>query len=221
MNENLSSTESKRPPEGTTLLNVCIIPPAEVGNNYVDISQALGSKATLFTLGPSETGPSKFAHMTVYMARFPDESIPEFIEKVKASLQGQNSFICRHIGYFMTAGRYFEASYEKTPEFMDLHRKIIAAGKDMRANPGQPYEEGYFTPYTDEQRKNAEETGYDLADDLYRPHVTITRYVENQVPSEQPTPNDTDLSFDLHTVAVYKADDNGAVYEELARFNIP
>jgi len=101
-----------------------------------------------------------------------------------------------------------------------LHESLIDGLKDHRINPGNPFEEDYFTPYTAEQQKNAKETGYDLAYDLYRPHITLTRYKEGRVPEIFPGFASARLSFQLGKVCIYKADDNGAVYELLKEFPI-
>lgn len=201
--------------DGTVLLNVCIIPSSQVGAECVKISQSLKSEGTLFTLGGD-----KFAHMTVYMARFPEYAIGQVEQAVKTALKESVSFRCVHTGYFMTGGNYLEVSYKKTDEFLSLQSTLIAAASPLRANPGSPKQESYYAPYIDEQRKNAEETGYDLAGNLYRPHITLTRYADGKVPEEFPAFPSAKLSFNLSTVAVYKADDNGAVYEELARFTL-
>ena len=203
-------------PENSVLINVNVAPGDDVSLRYVAISQALKSDGTMFVLD----GETKFPHMTVFMFRVANDQIENVVKVVGQALLDVQSFTCRQTGYFMTKGRYFEASYEKTPEFIALHEKLIDALKDYRINPGNPFEEGYFTPYTDEQQKNAKETGYDLAHDLFRPHVTLTRYYEGQVPENNPEIPPTDLSFPLQKICVYKADDNGAVYEKLAEFSV-
>ncbi len=201
-------------PESSVLVNVNVTPSDEVGGNCVDISQSLKSDGTMFVLD----GNSKFPHMTVFMFRVANDRVADVVEAVDQVVSGLRSFQCKHTGYFMTKGRYFEASYEKTPEFLAFHEGLITALKDLRINPGNPFEEGYFTPYTSEQQVNARETGYDLANELFRPHVTLTRYFEGKVPEKDPETPTTDLSFPLQKVSVYKADDNGAVYEPLAKF---
>ena len=206
----------KNPPKNSAIINVCVIPEASVGDRCVELSQALKSNGTMFALD----GKSKFAHMTVFMARFANSEVLNVLAAVEKTLSSVSSFPCEHAGYFMTAGRYLEASYRKAGAFMSLHELLIDSLKGFRINPGSPFEEGYFTPYTDEQRRNAEETGYDLAHNLYRPHVTLTRYKEGEVPEVFPGFKPANLSFQLSTVCVYKADDNGAVYEKLAEFSI-
>jgi len=203
-------------PADSTIINVCVIPSVEVGAECVGLSQALKATNPLFVLD----GVNKFAHMTVFMARFADDKIPEVIQRVQAVIKEATPFECRHTGYFLTSGRYLEVSYRKSKYFMWLHESLISGLAPLRINPGNPYEEGYFTPYTFEQQQNAKETGYDLARGLYRPHITLTRWAEGKVPEIFPGFAPAKLSFQLSTVCVFKADNNGAVYEELARFSI-
>jgi len=203
-------------PKNSTIINVCIIPDYNARKKCIEFSQSLKSKNTTFLLD----GTSKFAHMTVFMARFGDSEILKVLDAVKNVLLDKGSFFCEHVGYFMTSGRYLEVSYRKSEEFMYLHEALIKRLKDFRINPGKPFEEGYFAPYTKEQKNNAKETGYDLARNLYRPHVTLTRYKEGKVPEIFPGFVPAKLSFNLDKVCVYKADDNGAVFELLKEFNI-
>ncbi len=203
-------------PENSVLINVCIIPPEEVGKQCVAMSQSLKSDTTLFVLD----GKTRFAHMTVYMARFANAQIAKVLETTENILKDVKGFYVEHDGYFMTAGRYLEVSYQKSEELMDLHKLLINNLKEYRINPGNPFEEGYFTPYTKEQQNNAKETGYDLAHTLYRPHVTLTRYQEKKLPKTAPILPSTELSFQANKICIYKADDNGAVYEKLGEYTI-
>jgi len=202
-------------PDGSTLLNVCVIPDENASAEAVKISRSLKGNATMFTLGDG-----LFPHMTVYMARFSDSNIDKVVSATASALEQVSSFQCVHTGYFMTAGRYLEASYKKSDDLLELHELLINYDAALRINPGSPFNEGYFAPYSPEQQKNAEETGYDLARALYRPHVTLTRYHAGQVPKIYPAFPSAELSFDLAKVCVFKADDNGAVYELVREFKV-
>jgi len=201
-------------PLNSAIINVCVLPPAEVSSQCVQLSQSLESDGTMFALNDI----SKFAHMTIFMARFADSKISHVLQATKLALSRVYPFFCEHTGYFMTAGRYLEVSYRKSAELTVLHELLVNTLSPYRLNPGNPFEEAYFTPYTEEQQKNAKETGYDLARHLYRPHITLTRYKESQLLEPFPGFAPTKLSFMLSQIGVYKADDNGAIYEQLAVF---
>lgn len=202
-------------PENSTIVNVCLIPSQEVSEKCITLSRSLENENTLFALGGG-----KFAHMTVYMARFANGAIQQVVGGVEEALKTAEPFTCEHAGYYKTLGNYLEVSYAKTMPFSQLHEAIIRNVAQYRINPGDPFEEGYFTPYSPEQQANAKETGYDLAHGLYRPHVTLTRYRPDGFPDVFPGFPPLNLSFMLNRVCVYKADDNGAVYELIREFRV-
>jgi 2'-5' RNA ligase superfamily len=202
-------------PANSTIINICVIPGNAVSEACVSISQSLETDGTLFVLGDG-----KFAHMTVYMARFANDALDKVADAAGQALRSTSSFRCIHSGYFMTEGRYLEVSYRKSQDFMALHETLINSVAEYRINPGKPFEEGYFTPYTAEQQRNAIETGYDLARNLYRPHITLTRYKEGEVPDRFPALPEAELSFKPSKICVYKANDNGAVYELIKEFKV-
>jgi 2'-5' RNA ligase len=205
--------------EKTTLLNICILPEGDTAEQCVELSKRLASPDTLFTLD----GVTKFPHMTVYMARFPSDSVANVEGALSEVLKNMLPIECHHSGYFLTGGNYVEVSYEKTSDFMSLHENILDAVKDLRATPGEPVEESYFAPYTSQQKKNTEETGYDLAHELFRPHVTLTRYRAGGAPAEVPesvTASGMDLTFSAKKIGLYLADENGAVYELVRSFEL-
>jgi 2'-5' RNA ligase len=206
----------ENPSEDSVLLNICILPEEASGNECVALSQQLQSEHVRFVLD----GVNKFAHMTVYMTRFPLESLHKVLEATEKALSNSESVACKHVGYFMTEGGYLEVSFRKTKEFLALQDLLITALKDFRLHPGKPFEEKYFAPYTSAQQKNAQETGYDLAGELYRPHITLTRYKEGEVPETFPAFVAANLSFQAKKICVFKADENGAVFELLKEFSI-
>lgn len=194
----------------TLLLNVCMLPTEPVAAQCVAISQSFDESLVRFKLGAS-----LFPHATVYMARFPEESIEVVAKALEKLTTTLSPTVLKHSGYYVTEGDYVEVSYQRTKELLNFQTAIISALKDFRASPGNPQKESYYGPFNEHQRQNVQETGYDLAHDLYRPHITLTRYKEGAVPSSFPALPEAKLSFSLPKIALYKADENGAVYEEI------
>lgn len=192
------------------LLNVCILPTAPVAKQCTEISQTFNLGNVRFTLGDG-----LFPHSTVYMAQFEESRISEVVAALKTVVSKLQPVTLTHSGYYLTEGSYVEVSYQRTPDLLEFHGSIIEALKGFRANPGSPKVESYYGPYNQQQQKNAEETGYDLAYDLYRPHITLTRYKEGIAPTTFPAFAEAQLSFVVPKIALYKADENGAIYEEI------
>ncbi len=151
--------------------------------------------------------------MTLFMARFHEEQIENVIEEVNHVTHGFRQQRATHTGYFVTPGSYYEISYERTPGLIGLHETVISQVSRYRYSPGNPYREQYFGVYSQGQKANAAAWGYDLANALYRPHITLTRFSE--VPDEStelPTAMD-DLSFTITRIGLFKADNLGAARE--------
>lgn len=201
-------------PNNSSIINICLIPSDKVSISCEQISQSLKYDNTMFALGDG-----KFAHMTVFMTCFANENIEKVAKLIKTVTDDVKPFDCVHSGYFITEGRYFEVSYERSESIMALQQAIIDKIASLRINPGNPFEGSYFAPFNKAQQQNAIETGYDLVGGLYRPHITLTRYTDI-IQNIITYPDDIDLSFRAMKLCVYLADDNGAVYEKIEEYNL-
>lgn len=202
-------------PDDTLLLNVAVIPPAEIASEIAILSGRLRAAGGIFEID----GNSRHAHLTLYMARFGVASVPAVRERLTEALVDSAGIRLRHSGYFVTPGGYFEASYERSTEVMALHRTAIGLIRDLRHAPGRPIIESYFGVYDQGQRENAEQSGYDLVDDLYRPHITITRFASPPDAAAMPRAA-RDLSFAAARIGLFVADAQGAARELVTEFEL-
>jgi hypothetical protein len=198
----------------TLLINVAVIPPSTIVDELAALSVELRDRGGRYALN----GTSHRAHLTVYMARFHRTSVA----RIRAMFLDVGSAVgpgrMVHSGYHLTDGNYYEASYVRSADLMAAHRSMRDSLAPLRFSPGKPVVEDYFGPYTAAQKDNAERYGYDLAENLYRPHITITSFSERPaVPL--PTAR-ADLSFAATQLGLFIADRTGAVGRELARFAV-
>ena len=198
----------------TTLLNVAVIPSRDVALSVERLSAELANHGGLFQID----GVHKLAHLTLYMARFAKGDLDTVLKRIAKVATEFPALPVQHSGYFLTPGKYYEASYGRTPELLKLHHSIIDSVSPCRYSPGKPVREEYFGPYSRGQREQAERYGYDLAGEMYRPHITITRFSEPPG-IELPTAGD-DLSFRATTIGVYQADSFGAVTGQLGMWDL-
>lgn len=212
-------------PEDTVILNLHVVPDRHVGEIARAISEDLPRENQLFYLDKG-----KFPHMTVYMARFPKANIPAVAAKIRELLASHQpiSFVQdienKDGGFFATGGNYVEVSYKLTNDVRTLQQEIAKAVAELcwhkQANQ-EPIEESYYAPYTDEQKRNVRETGYDLFGQLFRPHITLSRYEDAaSIPPLDNLHLGEPLNFDCTEMALYIADENGAVFEEVERFTL-
>jgi hypothetical protein len=194
----------------TTLLNVAILPTYSTSEEVEHLSAKLQALGGLFRID----GRERFAHLTLYMARFANSDIDSIMDRTADFMESYRSLSLRHVGYFLTPGNYYEASYAKTDRLLSSHESLVDTLRPLRFSPGRPVKEKYFEPYSSQQRAYAEETGYDLAKALYRPHITISRFAEN--PGHDLPVASRDLSFKATKIGLFKADPLGAVTDPLA-----
>jgi len=192
------------------LLNIAIIPPVTVACVVASIGRDLaGSGDAAFVVD----GVHRHAHMTIFMARYPTDAVPEVRHRV-SGLRLPHALRLEHDGYYLTPGGYYEISYRLTSELRQFQESVIEAVAGLRYSPGRPRREPYFGPYTEQQRENVEKCGYDLAWELFRPHITISKLNGGATTSQLPRPSD-DLSFDAKRVGLFEADQDGAVADLL------
>ena len=198
----------------TTLLNVALLPTESTSTQIERLSAESEPLGGLFQLD----GRQRFAHLTLYMARFADANIESVLARTADAVKSLPPMMVRHTGYFVTPGNYYEASFAKSDGVMAVHDLLIDTLLPLRFSPGDPVVEKYFGPYSAGQRAQAEETGYDLARDLYRPHITITRFA--QAPVVALPVAAVDLSFTATRIGLFKADPLGAVTEPVAVWSL-
>lgn len=199
----------------TALLNVAIIPSADVSAAAVMLSEELQTSGGIFHLD----GINRLAHLTLYMARFARCDLVGAQAALSAVSGGLSSIRLTQTGYFVTPGGYYEISYLRSPPLLDTHDKVTRALRALRFSPGHPPVENYFGVYSSGQQESARETGYDLAGDLYRPHITLTRFGDVPDPNVLPRAKG-DLSFTATKIGLFQADSMGAARRLIAEFDL-
>jgi hypothetical protein len=192
----------------TLLLNVAIIPPDKIAATVSELSKEAQALGGAFQIDNA----TRFAHLTLYMSRFR----PCDMDSVKAAFLGLKTSlrqnIVEHTGYFVTSGNYYEVSYARTSALLSAHEIVTESIATFRFNPGSPVREAYFGRYSQEQAMNARLWGYDLAGDMYRPHVTLTHFPQRPKADSLPVAQ-ADLSFTASRIGLFQADEMGAARE--------
>lgn len=199
----------------TQLLNVAIIPPHNVIAAAVELSSEARSIGGSFQID----NISRFAHLTLYMARIERSQLTAVRGAVQELATSLQQHVIKHTGYFVTPGSYYEISYARTPELLAVHTAITESVAPFRFSPGDPVVETYFGKYSHSQALNAKEWGYDLAGELYRPHITLTHFPEQLRRDELPTSR-ADLSFTATQIGLFEADHMGAARKLTATIDL-
>src|SRR5256885_4100862 len=199
----------------SSIINISALPPKPVADTISNLSIDLGRRGGLFEVDGVERHP----HMTLYMARFPNSEIDAVLDHMRHLAAAFPRVRVKHTGFFFTPGNYYEVSYGRTDDLLTLHQSILNRLYRLRYSPRDPVVEEYFAPYSAEQRANAVKWGYDLAGELFRPHITITRF--SRPPSFHLPDPPEDLSFEVARIGIFDADGLGAATKHLGTFELP
>jgi hypothetical protein len=199
-------------PEPSTVLNIAALPSPAVGDVVRTMSSDLCDRGGMFAV---DDKPRR-AHLTLYMARFPDAEIAVLRDLAAKAVDGAGRIAAEHVGFHVTPGNYYEISYARSADLLGLHLHLMETLSVLRYSPGRPVVEEYFGPYSPAQREKAEKWGYDLAEELYRPHITVTRF-PGRPPGELARPA-ADLSFGIDRIGLFRVDRFGSTLELLDVF---
>jgi len=208
----------REPSSETLLLNVAIIPSAQVTTAAIELSRAASMLGGLFELDERSHRP----HLTIYMARFARSQVDTIHSILTSFIPSTETQLLRHAGYHLTPLGYYEISYERTPQLIALHQNMTRELYGLRFSPGNPVVEDYFGEYTGATKFNAERWGYDLVGELYRPHITLTRFAAGMRTGQSTSlPRwPIDLSFPFEAVGLFRADRMGSVGEVISVFEL-
>jgi 2'-5' RNA ligase len=176
------------------------------------ISRRLERYGTDFTLADGEQYP----HLSLYMANL----TPENVEKAKAALAG----IAAHTpplsleatGYVHDVEQgMFEVGYEKTDGIVRVQQAIIDAINPLRTGLREKDPVGriladWLPQNSGEARENLERYGYDEIGELFRPHITCTRFKQRYHKADTAAlPPPAALSAVFLTLGLYEMGEHG------------
>jgi hypothetical protein len=203
--------------------DVVLLPAAAQYQKSIDISRQLASYGTEFTLDAH--GP--FPHMSLYMANFTLENLAK-AELALAEIAAKTSAMT------LEAVRYahdleqgmFEIGYEMPDELVNLQNDIVVALNPLRTGLQEKDPVGHviadwLLQAPAAARQNLEQFGYDEIGELFRPHITFTRFRQRDLEIDTtnllPLPM---LSADFPTLALYETGDHGTCTRKTAAFSL-
>lgn len=197
--------------EDTILLNCAVIPPPDVRALIAQLGKQLPPD-TPYVVDGVQFHP----HLTLYMARFPTAALEQVVELLARTLRTQAPPRVVSTRLNVTPGRFVEVLADRTEELLGLHTAVVEALAPHRHSPGEPVHEDYFGVYDARQQAMARRYGYDLALDLYRPHITVGRLRSpKQVLSRL---RGETFNFPVTDVGLFIANSDGAAVDPVARY---
>ena len=193
-------------------IDIVLIPSSEIAEKAIDASQSLTTLGTHYALD----GKTAFPHLSLYMLRIQQTQLVTILEEVKTISRTQISFELSP-EKFSSKARYVSVHYATPARLAALQKAIITALNTLRT--GLPKISANLLPSAEGVAKvNLEQYGYKNLFDTTHPHLTLTRYTEEQDNPLQGLDNLIDFQGSFVGLGIYEISDIGTCIREISTY---
>lgn len=193
--------------------DVVILPSVELSNKAIRASRSLESLGTLFTL---QTG-KYYPHASVYMLQIKVDNLPKAMELLSKIVSKTNKLKLTATRYYETHN-YFDAEYQKIAGLTKLQKQVVEALNPIRDGMRE-HDKARMAEATGLALENFRNYGWNTIGELYRPHLTITRFSNEQQRPEQYLPDINQFSGEFPKLGLFETGDNGTAVRQIAEFD--
>ena len=197
-------------------LNIAIRPPEDIFRQARKFSNQCPGSTRMFTLTELQ-----IPHITLYYAEFPVKNLNKIIEQVK-SFAATTQPVALIFDKTAFSYNYFFAYFQRTPELMKLHLKLLELINPLREGhlkdkyqPGSPE----MQKFTATEQKNAIAYGHLNTGSTYFPHLTLTYYDEKH-PKINIMPKINFRTFNAEKIIIFTGGEHGTSEKVLQEFTL-
>lgn len=193
--------------------DIVVIPPREIAEQAIQLSQALAPLGTFFVLDGVKYHP----HLSLYSAPFAASALPAVSEALQKLADMTEPFLLEQGTYYPDQGVWVGVRYVAAKSIFDLHTAVIAATKDLRVIEDDARYKARWTEMSREQRKNIEDCGWSDAFTRYSPHITFTKLEAPRADVLAHLPQ-REFSFRADHIGLYELGEHGLCTRLVADF---
>ncbi|HEY9744790.1 MAG TPA: hypothetical protein V6C99_01075 [Oculatellaceae cyanobacterium] len=209
-----------------TVYDVVLLPSPAVNQIAVSASRQLSAQyETVFTLESGNLEP----HMSLYMATLDKKGLRKAKQELSKIAEQTAPLPLKATAYDQDPKvGMFEIGYETTPSLVRLQNDIVDKIAPLRTSPwpkwnpvGHHLDEWVPKRMDGEAKSNMQRYGYDEIGGLFRPHITLTRFISRGKKME-PEPLPPTQAFDdtFTKLALYEMGENGTCTKPVATFTL-
>lgn len=194
--------------------DIVILPTDGIAKKAIDLSKQLEQHGTLFTL---EDG-AYFPHASLYMTqlRVVDlDKVSSILTDIAASTPQLDLVATR----YDHAEGYIDAEYARTEVLDSLQMTVVEAINPIRDGMREKDKARTLTT-TGKARENLEKYGYLSIGELFRPHVTLTRFADGQPIDADMLPEPNKFSGRFVKLGLFEMGNNGTCIRKIAEFSM-
>jgi hypothetical protein len=194
--------------------NVVLLPEDDLSAKTIEASKKLEPYGTLFTI---ETGKF-FPHLSVYMLQLKVEDVPKAKELLAGIAAKTGRLYLTATGYHQSHN-YFDVEYHKTEQLSRLQDLTVTALNPIRDGMREN-DKPRMTEATGLALENFKKYGWNTVGDLYRPHLTLTRFSKEQSNPQDYLGAASEFNGEFPILGLFESGENGTAIHHIASFNL-
>lgn len=194
--------------------NIVITPEPALAEKAIALSRKIEGFGTRYTLKDGVFYP----HISLYMVQFKLEDIDN-IKTVLADIAVNVSPLQLTSREYKQAEAYIDAEYIRTDALATLQMAVVEATNPLRDNLRKRVK-AYMLSTTGAVRENIEKYGYRNVGELFRPHVTFTRFTDDIVINIAGLPKPSELNGAFIKLGLFEMGDNGTCVRKIAEWDL-
>jgi Protein of unknown function (DUF1045) len=196
-----------------TVYDIVLLPENRLAELAIGTSQTLASLGTHFTLQKDTYVP----HLSLYMVRISQEQLPQVIACLQ-HMAARSALVhatatSYNVGKGFGAG-YIDPQYEKTAQLTALQAQVLQLVEPLRSGH-LPGHEQKLQNASGVKKQNLETYGYDAIGELFRPHMTLTRFTREIALPVDLLPQVVEFSGTFNAVGLYEMGQHGTCVKQV------
>lgn len=198
----------------TTPCDLVLLPSSNLAAKAISTSRDLQSFGALFELD-GVSGP--FPHISLYMTQLNDEHMDEAKKRLADIAKQTSPLYLNCTRYSLNDEHYTDAEYGRLPAIVELQMVVVNAINPIRDGMREK-DKARMLAATSKVRESLEKYGYRSVGELYRPHMTFTRFQSYQPEALKVLPDRTAFDGEFVSLGLFEMGDNGTCKRLIAEF---
>lgn len=212
MNPSLSESQ-------TIPCDIVLLPNEEQSKLAIEASQLLSRQGSLFTLD----NQNFYAHVSLYMFQMGIDTQDACIAALRQIAEQNDVQQLEQDGYFYQDSGfgkgYVDVAYARNGEADSLQESVVNVFNNLRADMRES-DKQKMTDATGLKLENLQKYGYPAIGELFRPHVTLTKFPAEIEPDLTVLPPSAIFSGEFTRVGLFEMGPNGTCIKKIAEFNL-
>lgn len=196
--------------------DVVILPSYDLTAKAVNASAKLAQLGSLFTL---EDG-KQFPHASLYMFQLNEDNLSAVKDALARVADSTQALHLMPNGYVQKLG-FIDVGYKVSPELNSLQEQVLEAVQPL-ADGMREKDKARMLEASGLALQNFQKYGYKYVGELFRPHMTFTRFPaeEDKPEAEELLPDVMTFAGDFTKLGLYEMGENGTCIREVASWKL-